>query len=198
MRHLLIGLLLPFLPLSSFAAVYKCVQENGKVVYQAEPCAAGNDATSTALKDKTSGSFAPADKLFVGSYESETRENFGTDTYGEYKIEISAIGPGKYMATMSQGLRSLGRAEIFPCAAVNEPYLAGRPGGLGEVLCSRPGTAFISYAENGIIVPAFDMTPIAKGEANPSKPPTMKNVHRKAKYYARAGWGIYGFRKIGG
>ena len=65
-----------------------------------------------------------AEDLFVGSYDSETRENFGRDAYGEFKIEISSLGPHKYLATVSQGPRPLGRAEVFPCAESDEPYLA--------------------------------------------------------------------------
>lgn len=139
---------------------------------------------------------AHAKDLFVGSYDSETRENFGRDTYGEFKIEISSLGPRKYLATVSQGSRSLGRAEVFPCAESAEPYLANRPKGRAEVLCSQSGGAFISFAENGIIVPAVDMDAVAKGQASSSNPPTFKPVHRRAKYYARVGWGIYGFRKV--
>ena len=50
---------------------------------------------------------AHAQDLFAGSYDSETRENFGRDAYGEFKIEISSLGPRKYLATISQGSRSL-------------------------------------------------------------------------------------------
>ena len=139
---------------------------------------------------------AHAEDLFVGSYESESRQNFGTDTYGEYKIEISALGSGRYRASVSRGSQSLGKAEVFPCAVSDEPYLGNRPTGRAEVLCSKPGLAFMSYAENGIIVPALDVTPVAKDESTRSGSPQMKPIHRKARYYARVGWGIYGFRKI--
>lgn len=137
-----------------------------------------------------------AEDLFVGSYDSETRENFGRDTYGEFKIAISLLEPRKYVATVSRGSRLIGRSELTRCSESDEPYLANRPKGRAEVLCSQPGMAFISFAENGIFVPAVDMEALSKGGASGANPPKFKLVHRKAKYYARVGWGIFGFRKV--
>jgi len=143
---------------------------------------------------------ASIEDAFLGSYESETRENFGTDTYGEYKIDITSPGPGRYWAKLLRGSRLLVDREVFPCDVSEEPYLGFRPGGDAKVLCVAHLDPFLSYAESGLNVPAvdIDLAKVISGAASMPERPTYKLVHRNAKYYARVNyaWAIYGFRKV--
>ena len=42
-----------------------------------------------------------ANDIFVGKYASETRENFGRDSFGEYEISVVRMD-GSYVLTVSQ------------------------------------------------------------------------------------------------
>lgn len=137
--------------------------------------------------------------LFVGVYESESRENFGTDTPGEYRIEIVALTSDRYMAKLLRGNRTLFHQEVFACDQSSESYLGGRPPGRAEVLCSKPGYGFLSYSENGIVLmlPDVSATPVPKDPSGQRAMTPLRAKHHKTKYYARVdtAWAIYGFRK---
>lgn len=144
--------------------------------------------------------------LFLGVFESETRENFGTDTQGEYRIEVVSAPNNKYAATFYHRGKILFKAELVRCPVESEGYLKGRAPGRAEVLCfdERSGSPYgvLSYSENGIHVPVvkpkYAQNPeLVKQEGlQPGDPSLFELRHWKAKYYARGQWFIYGFRKV--
>jgi hypothetical protein len=141
-----------------------------------------------------------------GVFESETRENFGSDTPGEWRIEVVAPSSGKYLATLNRSDKLIGQQELVRCSEEKEGYLRSRPARRAEVLCADLGFgssyAFLSYAENGIDVPAvrqryIDNPDLVKQEGlNPGDPALFEIRHHSAKYYAHAQWAFYGFRKL--
>jgi hypothetical protein len=149
---------------------------------------------------------ASAEDLFVGVFESETRENFGSDTLGEYRIEVVAAADNKYEATTYRRGKSLGKQQLFRCPVDREDYFKNRSPGRAEVLCYDMGYGSVfpvlSYSENGINVPAvkpkFVNNPeLVKQEGlKPGDPSLFEVRHHNAKYYARVTWFFYGFRKI--
>ena len=149
---------------------------------------------------------ASAEDLFVGTYESETRENFGSDTPGEYRIEVVATAGGKYEATTIHRGKTLGKRVLFPCPVDKEGYLSSRLPGRAEVLCTDMGYGAIfpvlSYAENGIGVPALKSKYIANPALveqeglKPGDPALFEARYYKAKYYGHVTWYCYGFRKV--
>lgn len=153
------------------------------------------------------GSPALAEDRFVGVFESESRENFGSSTPGEYRINIEPISAGKYMATMYHRETELWKQALITCPIESEAYLNRRPPGPAEVLCTEPKYGkpygFISYAENGISVravkPKYAKNPeLVKQEGlKPGDPALFELRHHKAKYYAHVTWFFYGFRKVG-
>lgn len=146
---------------------------------------------------------AEGDDIFVGVFESETRQNFGSEMPGEWRIEVVAPSKGKYVATLYRSGQLLRTEELFHCSEKNEGYLRDRPPGRVEVLCSDKGGAFLSYVENGIYVKAVkqkyaENLDLAKQEGlKPGDPSIFETRHHKAKYYAHAQWAFYGFRKVG-
>jgi len=146
---------------------------------------------------------AGGDDLFLGVFESETRQNFGSDTPGEWRIQVVAPSKGKYVATLYRDGKLIGKQELVPCSEDKEGYLRSRPSGHAEVLCSDAGGGFLSYVENGIYVPAvkqkyIENPGLAKQEGlRPGDPSFFETRHHKAKYYAHAQWAFYGFRKVG-
>lgn len=118
-----------------------------------------------------------ANDLFIGKFASETRDNFGTDKYGEYEIEVIRKGEN-FNLSVSQNGKFLFDVEAAPCSPENEGYLRDRPPGEAYALCniSMRSSALV-YSQNGIKVP-------------------MIGKHYKAQYYAHIQWGFYGFRKV--
>jgi hypothetical protein len=117
---------------------------------------------------------------FIGTFESESRANFGTDTPGEWRIEVVYLSKmGKYEATLYRRGTLIGKNLLVYCSEDKENYLRNRPPGHAEVLCEDDKLkffhGFLSYAKNGIYV---------------------GSRHYSAKYYAHAQWGFYGFRKV--
>jgi hypothetical protein len=153
-------------------------------------------ATTTAL----------ADDLFVGTFESETRANFGSDTPGEYRIEIAAPRDGQYLTTMYRRGKQIGQGKLTKCSVDSEGYLANRPPGRAEVLChdvpNGPTQSFISYSENGIVVqvvkPKYveNRDLVAQDGLKPGDPLLFEPRHHKTQYYAHVPWLFYGFRKV--
>jgi hypothetical protein len=147
-----------------------------------------------------------AEDLFVGVFESETRANFGSDTPGEYRIEISLISEDKYFAKIYHRGKMLGEQKLIRCAVEGEDYFNARPAGHAEVLCEDRGYGtphgVISYAENGIYVPAVKAKYVKNPELvkqeglKPGDPSLFESRHHKAKYYAHVSWFFYGFRKV--
>jgi hypothetical protein len=82
---------------------------------------------------------ASGEDLFVGVFESETRENFGSDTPGEYRIEVVAAADNKYEATTYHRGKSLGKQQLLRCPVDREDYFRNRSPGRAEVLCSDKG-----------------------------------------------------------
>jgi len=150
---------------------------------------------------------APDGDPFPGVFESETRENFGSGTPGEWRIEVVSSSQGKYTATLYYNDMPREVTELVPCSEDKEDYLRGRPAGRAQVLCyeDRIGGAlhgFISYVENGIYVPAvrrkyIDNPALVEQEGlKPGDPGLFEVRHHRAKYYAHAEWFFYGFRKV--
>jgi len=150
--------------------------------------------------------WASDESLFVGVFESETRENFGSDTQGEYRIEIVAVSKDKYTATIFHRGKELGRQELVSCPVESEDYFRNRAAGRAEVLCPSggygPPHGFISYAENGINVAAvkqrYAKNPelVQQDGLKPGDPSLFESRHFKTKYYAHVQWFFYGFRKV--
>jgi hypothetical protein len=151
-------------------------------------------------------SSAWAEDLFIGAFESETRANFGSDTPGEYRIEVVAAAKDKYVATIYHRGKILGKQELIRCPAEREDYFRSRAPGRAEVLCSDRGYGslhgVLSYSENGIHVaavkPKYVKNPeLVKQEGlRPGDPSLFESRHHKAKYYAHVEWAFYGFRKV--
>jgi hypothetical protein len=117
-----------------------------------------------------------ADDPLIGTYISETRENFGSDDPGEFKIIITKPSE-KYLFSLFHKEVSKGSIEAIPCDIEEEDYLSNRAPGRALALCVQDGhelSPLFSYAENGI---------------------TVTRPYKK-KYYARVGWAIRGFKKI--
>jgi hypothetical protein len=144
------------------------------------------------LAFSSQSSQAEPNELFTGTFESENRENFGTDNPGEYRMVVTAVTSQKYnIATYHNGtLQS--QQQVSRCAEKDESYLSRRPPGRAEVLCATPGQGSFAYAENGIDVQTFSARP--KGSPESNEPPKLKR--HKAKYYAHVGWAVYAFRKV--
>jgi len=150
---------------------------------------------------------AAGEELFVGTFESETRENFGSSTPGEYRIEVVAVAGGKYEATTFHRGKVLGKQELIRCPVEREDYLRSRPPGRAEVLCSERGYGspfpVLSYSENGIVVPAikekYARNPelVTQEGLKPGDPSLFEARRHKTQYYARVSWFMYGFRKVG-
>ena len=149
---------------------------------------------------------AAADDLFVGVFKSETRENFGSDKFGAYRIEIAAAADGKYLATMYKDEMVLITLDLVKCPVDHEDYLNNRPPGRAQVLCpvesNRIAHGFISFAENGISVTRvkekYVKNPelVQKEELKPGDPSLFEPRHYTTQYYAHAQWAFYGFRKV--
>jgi hypothetical protein len=158
-------------------------------------------AASTVLATSSSA----ADDLFVGVFESENRANFGSDVPGEYRIEVIAISSGKYEAKIFRRGELLGTKQLFSCPAEKDAYLRTRPPGRAESICTNDYgllNGFLSYSENGIIVPAVkkkyvESPDLVKQEGlQPGAPELFEARHHKAKYYGHVSWFVYGFRKV--
>lgn len=151
-------------------------------------------------------SAASAEDLFVGVFESETRANFGSDTPGEYRIEVVATSKGKYVATIYHRGTLLVKQELITCPVASEGYLSNRPPGRAEVICSDKGygapLGVLSYSENGIYVPAVkakyaqNLELVEQEGLKPGDPALYELRHHKAQYYARVRWFCYGFRRV--
>jgi hypothetical protein len=149
---------------------------------------------------------ASAEDLFVGVFESETRENFGSDTPGEYRIEVVAVADNKYEATTYHRGKSLGKQQLFLCPVDREDYFKARSPGRAEVLCFDMDYGAVlpvlSYSENGINVPAVKPKYVKNPELvkqeglKPGDPSLFEARHYNARYYARVNWFFYGFRKV--
>jgi hypothetical protein len=149
---------------------------------------------------------AAADDLFVGVFESETRENFGSDTPGEYRIEVIAKSKGEYSASIFQRGKLLEVKDLVPCPVESDDYLRSRGAGRAEVLCPRKSYGsfhgFLSYSENGINMVAVkakyaeDPSLVKQEGLKPGDPSLFEGRHHKAQYYAHVSWFVYGFRKI--
>jgi hypothetical protein len=149
---------------------------------------------------------ALGEDLFIGVFESETRENFGSDNQGEYRIEVAPAANDKYAATFYYRGKILERQELLRCPVESLDYFRGRAPGRAEVLCSDSGYgklfAVLAYSENGVHVPAIKSKYIKNSELvkqeglQPGDPALFEMRHHKAKYYAHVQWFFYGFRKI--
>ena len=146
-----------------------------------------------------------ADDLFVGAFESENRANFGSDSPGEYRIQVVALSPGKYEAKVFRRGALLGTKSLIACPAAKDDYLRSRPPGRAESLCTDDYgvlNGFLSYSENGIVVPAVkqkyvDSPDLVKKEGlKPGAPELFEPRHHAAKYYGHVSWFVYGFRKV--
>lgn len=144
---------------------------------------------------------AGGDDLFVGVFESETRQNFGSDTPGEWRIEVVASSTGKYVATIYRSDKLLGKRELVACSEDKEGYLRTRPPGRAKVLCSDGG-GFLSYVENGVYIPAVKRKYIENPDLmkqdgiKPGDSSLFEMRHHQARYYAHAQWAFYAFRKV--
>lgn len=125
----------------------------------------------------------PFDELFVGTFASETRENFGADQLGKYVIEIAKKDDG-YSLTYSMDGRPLFTVDVHKCS---EESLKARyyhsyalPGEL-KALCGPLKSVQIFYAQNGIKI---------------SEQAPVKEATYKTQYYANVQWAIYGFKKV--
>jgi hypothetical protein len=151
-------------------------------------------------------SSASADELFIGTFESETRENFGSGTAGEYRIDVAATSERTYEATLYRRGKLLGKVALVPCPVAQEQYLINRPPGRAEVLCNKWALGslgpFLSYSENGIsalqLKDKYLRNPeLVKAEGlEPGDPALFERKHYSANYYARVQAYCYGFRKI--
>ncbi|WP_157354293.1 surface-adhesin E family protein [Aromatoleum toluclasticum] len=122
------------------------------------------------------------DELFVGTFASETRENFGADQFGKYVIEITKKDDGYSLSYSTDG-RPLFTIDVQKCS---EESLKARyyhyyalPGEL-KALCGPRKSVQMFYAQNGIKI----------SEQGPVKEATYKT-----QYYANVQWAIYGFKK---
>lgn len=146
-----------------------------------------------------------AENLFVGTFESETRENFGSDTPGEYRIEVVATSNGKYLATFYYRDTKFGERELVSCPVESLDYFRNRPAGRAEVLCSENDIGVLhgvlGYSENGIYVAGVKQKYVRNPELvrqeglKPGDPSLFERRHHKARYYAHIKWVFYGFRK---
>jgi hypothetical protein len=82
-------------------------------------------------------SSALAEDLFTGVFESETRENFGSSTRGEYRLEIALVSEGRYAATIYHSGKLLGKKELITCPVESEDYLNSRPAGARKCFVRR-------------------------------------------------------------
>ncbi len=126
---------------------------------------------------------AIADPL-IGTFVSESRENFGSDDPGEFRLEITKQSQNYRVQVFHKGAPK-GGGELVPCDTKKEGYLNNRAPGPALALCNEDRGMqhpFFSYAENGITV------------TRPHGPPETRVY--KTKYYARMGWAIRGFKKI--
>jgi hypothetical protein len=153
---------------------------------------------------------ASTNDIFVGTFESESRQNFGSDTLGEWRIQVVAPSKGKYVATIHRSGKLIEKRDLIPCSVSSEGYLDDRPSGPAKVICSPaqngsmslPEIPFLSYAENGIRVRAIKQKYVAKPDLvaaeglKPGDSALFETRHHKAKFYARVDWAIYGFRKV--
>jgi hypothetical protein len=147
-----------------------------------------------------------AEDLFVGVFESETRANFGSDTPGEYRIEVVAPSKEKYVATIYHRDKLMGKQELIPCPVEREAYFLNRAPGHAAVLCADQGKGamdgVLSYSENGIYVPAVKAKYASNPELmkqeglKPGDPALFEIRQHKARYYAHIQWFFYAFRKI--
>ena len=147
-----------------------------------------------------------SDDLFVGTFDSESRENFGASTPGEYRIEVVAAGGGRYEATAYHQGKFKAKRVLVRCPVDSEDYLRNRPPGRAEVLCADSSHGVhepvLSYSESGIVVPAikekYARNPelVKKEGLEPGHPSLFEARRHKAQYYARIGWYIFGFRKV--
>jgi len=144
---------------------------------------------------------------FIGTFESESRANFGSGTPGEWRIEVVYLRDrGKYEAALYRKGTLIGKNYLVYCSEDKEDYLRQRPPGHAEVLCADDGSkflhGFLSYAENGInvtvIKPKYFKDPslVEKEGLKPGDPSLFEQRRYKAKYYAHAQWAFYGFRKV--
>lgn len=146
--------------------------------------------------------------VMVGTFESESRANFGTEPPGAARIEVAPPVSGRYAVTMFVNGKQLWKHDLIQCDLTTEPYLQRRVPGRGFGLCTiemdgRPSTAAVLlYAENGLRLPAIKEKylrnpDLVKQEGlAPGDPRLMEERHHKARYYAHVQWAFYAFRKV--
>jgi len=152
------------------------------------------------------GCSASDEDLFVGVFESETRENFGSVTQGEYRIEVVAASTDTYVATIYRRETLLGTRELVRCPVEREARFRRFSPGRAEVLCSDDVDGFLdgflSFSENGISVaaikPKYANSPelVRQEGLEPGDPSLFESRHHKAKYYAHVLGYFFGFRKV--
>jgi len=124
----------------------------------------------------------PFDELFIGTFASETRENFGADQLGKYVIEIAKKDDG-YSLTYSTNGQPLFTVDVHKCSeeSLNVRYYHSYalPGEL-KALCGPLKSVQIFYAQNGIKI---------------SEQTSAIETIYKTQFYANVQSAVYGFKK---
>ncbi|MDP3745113.1 MAG: hypothetical protein Q8Q76_12365 [Methylotenera sp.] len=132
-----------------------------------------------------------ASDLFIGKFASETRNNFGTEKFGDIEVNIDQKGEKYIITVFHKGQYKFDyQAEL--CSPKEDGYLRERHAGDISALCrtGRDGDEAFIYAQNGIKDP---MARVYKeqGIKNP-----RNREYYSAQYYGGIEWGFYGFRKV--
>jgi hypothetical protein len=137
-----------------------------------------NDAAET-VRDAPP---VPQADRFSGQFLSESRDQFGTSTLGEVRVEISRDG-ATYLLRYFRNEKPLFMTQAEECDPRRYP-ISGNDWTNATVsaLCTPAGNMQMLYTERGLTVPQG---------ANPSRP-----RHFQSRYYSHVQLGFYAFRKI--
>lgn len=132
-----------------------------------------------------------AQDLFIGKFASETRNNFGTEKFGDIEINIDRKDENYIITVFHQGKFKFDFL-TEPCSPKETGYLQDRPAGNISTLCNlTTGSVAFIYSQNGIKNP---MLRIYKQQG--IEKPLNSSEYYRAQYYAGIQWGSYGFRKV--
>ena len=117
---------------------------------------------------------------FSGRYLSESRDQFGTDTLGEVRIEIVRDG-ATYLLSYFRNEKPLFTTQAEECDPRRNPTgrFAGNDWTDANVtaLCTPAGHVQVLYTDRGLTVP-------------------HRQRHFQSRYYSHVQWSFYAFRKI--
>lgn len=133
---------------------------------------------AVALLLSAGSSPAFADDLFTGLYLSESRQDFGTSTPGEVRIEVTKEETGYFLKYFRRG-KPLFTTPAVECDPRNQTFLGEYWNDANVAgLCTPSGANMLVYTDKPY------PSPVERGKVFHSR------------YYSHVQWAFYAFRKV--